>query len=79
LLELQAVTDKRSGRWYSIDLLRTLLLGTTETSGILDEGYAAFITDNIEQLDALASEATWDENRNKLDKLAAARAKALFG
>ena len=64
VLRLRFVTDKTqlfldvqpvvgpAGDWYSVDLVRRLFLGGRERSAVLDESYACFIGEHLDDIEA---------------------------
>lgn len=66
-------------RWYSVDLIRRLFTGRQEESGLLDQSYAKFIEQNLDQIERLFSSEEWESTCSDLRKLKKQRAKELFG
>ncbi|MET7283780.1 hypothetical protein ABZS29_36460 [Kribbella sp. NPDC005582] len=78
-LDFQPVSGGAASEWFSVDLLRRLMSGQPETSGLLDEGYAAFIGQNLDTIEGLFRTERWPETRAELKALEIKRAKELFG
>jgi hypothetical protein len=79
LLDIQPRGTSSPNEWFSIDLVRRLLLGTREVSAVLDESYAAFIRDHLEEIERRFSDGNWVETRSQLHALKVKRAKEMFG
>lgn len=78
-MDLQPTSAGQSGTWFSIDLVRRLHTGQAEQSAELDEGYAAFLNENLEAMEVEFSEPAWSETRSKLEMLKKRRSKEMFG
>ena len=79
LLSFQPARGKRS-EWFSLGLLRGLLLGDRGGSEVLSPEWAAFLRSHIGELEArLDDERTREETMVGLRAQARQRAKALFG
>jgi len=79
LLDFQPVSGGATSEWFSVDLIRRLMSGQPETSAVLDEGYAAFIRQNLDTIEGLFRTERWAETRAELKAVATKRAKELFG
>ncbi len=79
LLDFQPSGRGPSAEWFSVDLIRRLLLGERESSGILDEGYAAFLDNHLEEIEVRFGDDAWPTTRAALKQLKMKRAKELFG
>lgn len=79
LLDFQPVWDETSREWYSVDLIRRLFVGMPETSGLLDEGYAAFIEKHLDAIEDRFRKAAWPTTRAELKRLEVQRAQEMFG
>jgi hypothetical protein len=79
LLTFQPITGK-PGEWFSLGLLRGLLLGDRGGSEILDEEWADFFRSSLGELETrLSDPQRADELINGLRTQAKLRAKELFG
>ncbi|MFC9689140.1 hypothetical protein ACFTSF_11410 [Kribbella sp. NPDC056951] len=78
LLDFQPATGGIS-EWFSVDLIRRLMLGQPESSGLLDEGYAAFIGQHLDAIEGRFRPERWAETHAELKALKVKRAKELFG
>lgn len=72
-------TALRPDEWYSVDLLRRLLLGRRETSAVLDDGYAEFVRLHLREIEERFSQERWPSTRGELKKVKVQRAKDMFG
>lgn len=79
LLEFQPASVGVSSEWFSVDLVRRLFLGQKETSGLLDEGYAAFIEQHLDAIEERFAAERWSSTRTELKALKVKRAKEMFG
>lgn len=79
LLDFQPVLAGDASEWFSVDLIRRLVLGTPESSGVLDEGYAAFLSGHISELEGRFNEEQWPRTRDELRRLKVLRSRELFG
>lgn len=77
LLDFQPVSD--GAEWFSVDLIRRLLLGKPETSGLLDESYAAFIGRRLDDIEDRFRNDQWPGTQAELKRLKVKRSKELFG
>lgn len=78
-LDFQPSFSSLDGEWFSVDLLRRLQTGKREQTAELDERYAAFVQDNLQEIERSFSETEWPGTLTRLKKLKAKRAKELFG
>jgi hypothetical protein len=78
LLEF-ASRKRQKSKWYSIDLISQLVTGKVETTALLDDHYAQFLVESIEEILNLFSEKNLERTLQELSKLEKARAKRLFG
>lgn len=78
-LDFQPVVTDRPKEWYSVDLVRRLLLGQRETSALLDESYASFIHDELPEIESRFAQVRWPETHSELRKIQKVRAKEMFG
>lgn len=78
-LDFQPVTTTSQREWFSVDLIRRLYLGRRETSAVLDAGYAAFLRENLADLDARFAPASWPVTSKELKKLKRVRSREMFG
>jgi hypothetical protein len=78
-LDLQSVAASGPREWYSIDLVRRLLLGQPEPSSLLDESFARFLGENLAEVERRLSAENWPETRPQLRALMAKRSKEMFG
>ena len=91
VLRLRFVTDKtqlfldfqpvagQAKDWYSVDLVRRLFLGERERSAVLDESYADFIGEHLDDIEARFGPERWPETKAALKKLKVIRSKEMFG
>lgn len=79
LLDFQPAWTSSPGEWFSIDLIRRLLLGTRESSALLDESYAEFLHQHLDEIEDLFTEEKWADTRSRLKQLKVKRSKELFG
>ena len=78
-LELQPSEANGSNDWYSVDLVRRLLLGRRETSGLLDASYASFVREQLAEIESCFSPERWETTRAELKRLARIRSREMFG
>ena len=78
-LDLQPASADGNDEWYSIDLVRRLLLGHREGSAVLDSSYADFLNQHLDEIEARFVGERWPETRAELKTLKVRRAKELFG
>jgi hypothetical protein len=78
LLIFQPIDPDLSASWYSVDLIRRLFLGQREYSGLLDEGYAAFLEANLPAIDELFAPEHWHATQGRLEALKETRATEMF-
>lgn len=78
-LDFQPSFSSFDGDWFSVDLLRRLQTGKREQTAELDERYAAFVRDNLQEIERSFSETEWAGTLTRLKKMKAKRAKELFG
>lgn len=78
-LDLQPFFSSPDGEWFSIDLVRRLKTGRPEETAELDEGYAAFVREHLQEIEHQFSEEEWAGTSARLKKLKVKRAKELFG
>lgn len=79
LLEFQPVSGKRAD-WFSLGLLRGVLLGDRGESEVLDAAWASFFADSLEYLDrTFADPERASQLIGELKHQARLRATALFG
>ena len=79
LLEFQPIGGKRTD-WFSLGLLRGVLLGDRGGSEVLDPAWASFLADSLDDLDRTLADA--EKAKHLIEQLkhqAGLRAKALFG
>lgn len=76
-LDLQPTATAQPEEWWSIDLVRRLLTGRRETSALLDESYAAFLAEHLDDVEARFSPGAWAGTRATLVELRAQRAREL--
>ncbi len=79
LLDFQPVAGDTVSDWFSVDLIRRLLLGKPETSGLLDESYATFIGQHLGAIEDCFRGERWPATQAELKRLKVKRAKELFG
>jgi hypothetical protein len=77
-LDLQSTLDT-SREWYSIDLVRRLFLGQPEVSAILDESYARFLGEHLDEVDELFGPQRWLATEAALVRIKAHRSKEMWG
>jgi hypothetical protein len=78
-LEFQPIGTPVPNEWFSIDLIRRMILGTRETSALLDESYAEFFHQHLDEIEERFSSENWTEVHSQLKALKVKRAKELFG
>jgi len=79
LLEFQPIRGKRSD-WFSLGLLRGVLLGDRDGSEVLDPTWAGFLADSLGHIErTLADPEQAAQLVEQLKHQARLRAKALFG
>jgi hypothetical protein len=78
-LDFQPIHAASSSEWFSVDLIRRLLLGQPEVSGLLDEGYAEFVRDRLDEIEDRFGDATWAATRDELKRLKVIRSREMFG
>jgi hypothetical protein len=78
-LDLQPLEGGKPEEWFSIDLIRRLQFGRPEASAELDPGYASFVRDGLDDIEASFREPAWRSTGAKLRNLKAKRAKEMFG
>ena len=79
LLDLQPSRTSAPNEWFSVDLIRRLFLGAPELSAILDESYAEFLHEHLDEIEQKFSDENWTETQSQLRGLKLKRAKELFG
>jgi hypothetical protein len=79
LLDFQPFTTSAPDEWFSIDLIRRMLLGTRELSAVLDESYAAFMREHLDEIESRFSDENWAQTHSQLRALKVKRAKEMFG
>lgn len=79
LLDLQPRETAAPSEWFSIDLIRRMILGRPEESGVLDASYAEFIKERLGRIEEMFSSDSWPETRAQLKKLMVKRSKEMFG
>lgn len=79
LLDLQPAFKAGVDEWFSIDLIRRLLMGTREESAILDESYAAFLKERVDEIGDRFSAENSPKTLLELRNLKRVRAKEMFG
>jgi len=78
-LAFQPILTRAAHEWFSVDLMRSLLLGRLETTGLLDESYAEFLNEHMAAIEERFAEEQWPTTRAELRVLKEQRAKRLFG
>jgi hypothetical protein len=78
LLDFQPAAEHRD-EWWSVDLVRRLLLGRPEPSAVLDESYAAFLGEHLTEVEARFGAERWPATRDELKKLKVRRSKEMWG
>lgn len=79
LLDFQPSGNGMSSDWFSVDLIRRLLIGEPETDGRLNAGYAAFIREHLAEIEDRFRDSNWPTTHAELKLLKTKRAKGLFG
>ncbi|MFI6267211.1 hypothetical protein [Micromonospora sp. NPDC051006] len=77
-LDFQPAVEQ-GDEWYSVDLVRRLLLGKREYSAVLDESYAQFLASHLREVEERFDESRWEMTRKDLKELKVRRAKEMFG
>ena len=78
-LDVQSAHQKDKKRWYSIDLVWRLITGEKRQSAELNEDYAAFLRDHLDEIERRFSAHSVKETAEALGKFEQIRAKDLFG
>jgi hypothetical protein len=79
LLDFQPIRGKRSD-WFSLGLLRGVLLGVRDGSEVLDPVWATFLADSLGVLEQTLADPEKSQHLiEQLEQQARLRAKALFG
>ncbi len=76
-LDLQPAHD--DAQWYSLSLVRRLLLGRQERSAVLDAGYARFLEEHLPEIEQRFAHDAWRETDRQLKELRTLRGQELFG
>ncbi len=76
-LDVQPVGELKD--WYSIDLVRRLLTGRPEHSAALDQEYASFLRNQLDDIERRFSKEAWPRTQQELKTLKARRSKEMFG
>lgn len=79
LLDVQPARTSVPNEWFSIDLIRRMILGAPELSAVLDESYAAFIKQYLNEIEERFSSEDWPQTHSQLQTLKVKRAKEMFG
>ncbi|MGW2094390.1 hypothetical protein [Promicromonospora sukumoe] len=79
LLDFQPVHTDRPKDWYSVGIVRRFFRGTSEPSGLLDESFAAFVGEYLDDIEDHFSPARWEETRTALKELERKRSKEMWG
>jgi hypothetical protein len=79
LLDMQPSRTSVSEEWFSIDLIRRMLLGKRELSAVLNESYAEFIRDHLDEIESRFGDEEWPQTHAELKRLKVKRAKEMFG
>jgi hypothetical protein len=77
-LDFQPAWSDRT-KWYSNDLVRRMFTGERERSAVLDESYAQFVCDNLQEIERRFERSNWDETESTLKALQRKRDKERFG
>jgi hypothetical protein len=77
-LELQSTLDT-AHEWYSVDLVRRLFLGQREASALLDESYARFVGEHLDEIDELFGPQRWLTTEADLQRIRRQRSKEMWG
>jgi len=78
-LDFQPRRPEPSQEWFSVDLIRRMFQGQPEVSGVLDESYATFIQDHLDEIESRFEDDSWLATQAALKILKKKRAKELFG
>lgn len=73
-LDFQSISGSPN-EWYSVDLIRRMLIGKRETSSFLNVSYAMFIQEHLDEIERRFSDEYWEETRAVLRRLRSKRAK----
>lgn len=68
-----------SAKWYSNDLVRRMFTERRERSAVLDESYAKFVCDNLQEIERRFDKSNWDETESALKAVQRKRDKERFG
>jgi hypothetical protein len=77
-LDFQPAWSDRT-KWYSNDLVRRMFTRERERSAVLDESYAQFVCDNLQEIERRFDRSNWDETESTLKALQRKRDKERFG
>lgn len=78
-LDFQPVHTDRPKDWYSVDIVRRFYRGKPEPSGLLDESFAAFVGEYLDDIEDHFSPDRWEETRTALKELERKRSKEMWG
>src|ERR1700722_9258077 len=59
LLDFQPSETVNPNEWFSIDLIRRIILGNREFSALLDESYVEFLQRNLDEIENRFSNENW--------------------
>jgi hypothetical protein len=79
LLDMQPAQTSEPNEWFSVDLIRRLILGRPEKSAILDESYAVFVQEHLGEIEERFADEQWPRTHAELRTLKVKRAKEMFG
>ena len=79
LLDFQPSETVNPNEWFSIDLIRRMILGNREFSAVLDESYVEFLQRNLDEIENRFSNENWPIPRSQLQALKKKRAEEMFG
>ena len=58
-LDVARATETKSRDWYSIDLVWRLVTGEPRVKSVVDETYATFVNESLQQIETLFDDGHW--------------------
>jgi len=74
-LQFQPIGDPSPRNWFPVSIVRQLFFERPETSGLLDESYATFVGDHLDEIENMFEPNSWPATRAALKALTTKRAK----
>ena len=78
-MDFRAASGTHEEDWYSIDIVRQMITGEKECSGLMDTENTLFLRQNIDAIENLFTDEALPMTRTEMRRLEMARAKRLFG